>query len=104
MFAIKLLQPAPSTSLMHASIGDSTGIRFPSTASLSCFHAALEGQSASAGRLRRKVLLANSERGQSGSNAVRPDLFKNVLRSTWFVPPCEFSRHRVFSTTRPRYM
>src|SRR5580698_1524740 len=102
MFAIKLLQPAPSTSFMHASIGNSTGIRFPSTASLSRFHAALEGQSASAGRLRRKVLLANSERGQSGSNAAKPDLFKNVLRSTALVPPCEFSRHLAFATTRER--
>jgi hypothetical protein len=54
----------------------------PPETSLSRFHAALEGQSASTGRLRRKVLLANSERGQSGSNVVRPDLFKNVLRST----------------------
>src|SRR5947208_3240947 len=43
---------------MHASIGNSTGIKFPSSASLSRFHAALEGQSASDGRRRRKVLLA----------------------------------------------
>src|ERR1700691_3249170 len=100
MFAIKLLQPAPSISLMHASIGNSTGIRIPSTASLSRSHAALEGQSASAGRLRRKVLLANRGRGQSGSKADSHALFRNVLRSTKLVPPCEFSRHLAFSTTR----
>ena len=66
---------------MHASIGNSTGIKFPLTSSLRRFHAALEGQSASDRRRRRRGLLAKRQGGESGTNAVRPDLFKNVLRS-----------------------
>src|SRR5439155_11202695 len=79
--AIRFLHSVPSASLMHASIGKSTGIKFPSTSSLRRFHAALEGQSASDGRRRRRGLLAKRQGGSSGRNAARPDLFKNVLRS-----------------------
>src|SRR5580704_12252651 len=63
---------------MQASMGNSTGIKFPPTSSLRRFQAAREGQSGSEGRRRRNDLAAKSERGQSCRAAAR---LKNVLRS-----------------------
>jgi hypothetical protein len=51
-------------------------MRFPPTASLSCFHAVGEGQRESEGRHRRKVVLADSRRGNIGSSAADPIAFK----------------------------
>src|ERR1700733_16188543 len=92
--------PALHTSLKQASIGKSTGIKFPSTSSLSRFHAACEGQFASDGRRRvppptcvlfhRSAVPASrarffaaplSSRAHRGPSAAMPDRFKNVLLS-----------------------
>src|SRR5690349_12441288 len=51
---------------MQASMGNSTGMRLPSTSSWRRFQSAGEGQSGSEGRQRRAVLAANRGRGQGG--------------------------------------
>jgi hypothetical protein len=61
-------------------IGKSTGIKFPPTASLSCFHADCDGHAASEGRRRLKFVLASRRRDKIGSSAADPIAFKNALR------------------------
>src|SRR5271156_6275637 len=83
-------------SLTQASIGNSTGIKFPSTSSCSRFHAAGEGQFASDGRRRRNPVVAaagagsfpdphsvraHNGRSHAGLRAAIPDRLKNVLLS-----------------------
>jgi hypothetical protein len=84
----------------QATIGNSTGIKFPSTSSFSRFHAACGGHFASDGRrripaptrvaFRRSAVPASrarffpaphSSRAHSGPSAAVPDRFKNVLLS-----------------------
>src|ERR1700691_1452908 len=87
-------------------MGNSTGIRFPSTSSFSRFHAACEGHPASDGRRRttaptlgafrgsagpasrlRFFAAPHSSRAHNGPSAAIPDCLKNVLLSielgTW---------------------
>src|SRR5580692_4008225 len=100
MLLYSVWQPALPVSLTQASIGKSTGIKFPSTSSLSRFHAACEGQFASDGRRRvraptrvlfrgstvpasraRFFAAPHSSRAHRGPRAAMPDRFKNVLLS-----------------------
>jgi hypothetical protein len=107
--------------LTQASIGNSTGIKFPSTSSFSRFHAAGEGQFASDGRrrripqptrvaFRRSALPASrarffaaphTSRAHSGPSAAIPDRFKNVLLSMELgilprLPATPLNRYRHF--------
>ena len=104
-------QPALRVSLTQASIGDSTGIKFPSTSSFRRFHAACEGQFASDGR-RRRILAPtrgafrgsavpasrarffaapHSSLPHNGPSAAVADRFRNVLLSIELeiVPGCQ---------------
>src|SRR5260221_166585 len=72
MFFSRLVAAAPFGSVLSAEIGESTGIRFPPTASLSCFHADGDGHAGSVGRRRLKFVLANNRRGKIGINAADP--------------------------------
>jgi hypothetical protein len=62
--------------------GKLTGIKFPPTASLSCFHAAFDGHAASAGRRLMNfaaVVAVESPRGRIGRSAADPIAFRNDL-------------------------
>src|SRR5271154_6184908 len=96
MFAVRSLAAALSGSVLSTESGKSTGIKFPPTASLSCFHADGDGHAASAGRRRRKfVALAHSRRGKIGSSAADPSVRRNALRFTATArsPATSFDRH-----------
>src|ERR1700680_4405024 len=82
MFSASSLDAAPSGSVLNSERGKSTGIRFPPTASLSCFHADGDGHMASEGRRRRKFVLADRPRGKKGRSAAAPIAFKNALLFT----------------------
>ena len=63
-----------------AESGKFTGIKFPPTASLSCFHADCDGHAASEGRRRLKfVAAAHNRRGKIGMSAADPIAFRNAL-------------------------
>src|ERR1700723_3843952 len=80
MFSRRSLAAALSGSLLSIERGKSTGIKFPPTASLSCFHAESDGHVASVGRRRRKFELASKRRGKIGRIAADPIAFKNARR------------------------
>src|SRR5262245_53269272 len=90
MLARRSLHPALSTSLIHASIGNSTGIRFPSTASRNRFHAAAVGQSASEGLTRWRIVREGDNRAQRGSRRAMVDDIKNVRRFMILFRPFPF--------------
>src|SRR5713226_2872986 len=79
MFSASSLAAAPSGSVLNTERGKSTGIKFPPTASLSCFQADCDGHVASEGRRRRKFVLADRRRGKIGKSAADPSAFKNAL-------------------------
>src|SRR6266852_4355269 len=79
MFSASSLAAAPVGSVLSSERGKSAGIKFPPTASLSCFHADCDGHVASEGRRRRKVVLADRPRGKIGRRAADPIAFKNAL-------------------------
>lgn len=90
MLSMRSLAAAPSGSVFNAERGNSTGIKFPPTASLSCFHADGDGHVASEGRRRLKlVLAANRRRGKIGMSAADPIVFKNDLL---FIDPLSATR------------
>ena len=97
MFSASSLAAAPVGSVLSSERGKSAGIKFPPTASLSCFHADCDGHVASEGRRRRKVVLADGPRGKIGRRAADPIAFKNALLfiSPFLVPS------RSFLPTRP---
>jgi len=55
-----------------------TGIKFPSTASLSRFQSCCDGHVASEGWQRRKLLLGHKLRGENGSSVADPIAVKNA--------------------------
>jgi hypothetical protein len=73
------LAAADDGSFLNIERGKSTGIKFPPTASSSCFQAERDGQVASDGRHRRKFLVAHVGRGKIGSSAADAAAFKNAL-------------------------
>src|SRR5229473_3602857 len=79
MFSASSLAAAPVGSVLSSERGKSAGIKFPPTASLSCFHTDCDGHVASEGRRRRKFVLANRRRGKIGRSAANPIAFKNDL-------------------------
>src|SRR5260370_31596065 len=79
MVSARSLAAAPVGSVLSSERGKSEGIKFPPTASLSCFHADCDGHVASEGRRRRKFVLANRRRGKIGRSAADPIAFKNAL-------------------------
>jgi hypothetical protein len=68
-----------SGSVFKIDRGKSTGIKLPPTASLSCFHADLDGHAASVGRTRRTLVLAHNRHGNIGRSAADPTAFRNAL-------------------------
>src|SRR5260370_22773921 len=82
MVSARSLAAAPVGSVLSSERGKSEGIKFPPTASLSCFHADCDGQLASEGRRRRKFVLADRRRGKIGRSAADPIAFKNALLVT----------------------
>src|SRR5262245_52901606 len=82
MFRQRSLAAALSGSVFSDEMGKSTRMRFPPTASLSCFHAACDGQFESEGRRRRKFVSAHNRRGKTGSKAADPIAFRNALLFT----------------------
>src|SRR5208282_1998764 len=91
MFAVRSLAAALSGSVLSTESGKSTEIRFPPTASLSCFHADGDGHAASDGRSRRKLVLANRRRGKIGASAADPIAFRNALLFISPFPEAQFS-------------
>src|SRR5216683_6026839 len=79
MFSASSLAAAPVGSVLSSERGKSAGIKFPPTASLSCFHTDCDGHVASEGRLRLKFVLADRRRGKIGRSAADPIAFKNAL-------------------------
>src|SRR5271167_1666370 len=94
MFSASSLAAAPDGSVLNTERGKFTGIKFPPTASLSCFHADCDGHAASEGRRRLIFVLANRRRGKIGSSAADPIAFKNALL---FINP--FPESSIFLTT-----
>src|ERR1700675_690638 len=78
MFSSSILAAALSGSFLSTESGNSTGIKFPPTASLSCFQAACDGHPASEGRRLRKLLCAHNRRGKIGISPTAPTAFKNA--------------------------
>src|SRR6266481_5079713 len=68
-----------SLSVFNSERGKFTGIRFPPTASLSCFQADRDGQAGSEGRRRPAFALAKRRRGKIGMSAADPIAFRNDL-------------------------
>src|SRR5260370_41409132 len=95
MFSASSLAAAPVGSVLSSERGKSAGIKFPPTASLSCFHADFDGHVASEGRRRRKVVLADRPRGKIGRRAADPIAFKNALLfiSPFLAPSRSFSSY-----------
>src|ERR1700683_2213697 len=88
MFSRRSLAAALSGSLLSIERGKSTGIKFPPTASLSCFHADRDGHVASEGRRRLKlVVAAHRRRGKIGMSAADPIALKNALLFIVRTPP-----------------
>src|SRR5215510_7869832 len=80
-FSESCLAAAPVGSVWSIERGKFTGIKFPPTASSSRFHADGDGHAASAGRRRRKFVLAHGRRGKTGRSAADPIALKNALLS-----------------------
>src|SRR5216683_4206351 len=97
MFFASSLAAAPVGSVLSSERGKSAGIKFPPTASLSCFHTDCDGHVASEGRRRRKFVLANRRRGKIGRSAADPIAFKNALL---FISPFLAPSRIVSSCTR----
>src|SRR5258708_29796192 len=95
MFFKRLLAAALDGSALSTESGKSAGIKFPPTASLSCFHADCDGHVASEGRRRWKFVLANRRRGKIGRSAADPIAFKNALLfiSPFLAPSRSFSSY-----------
>src|SRR6266436_3718981 len=80
MFSKRDLAAALDGSVLSIERGKSTGIKFPPTASLSCFHAESDGHAGSEGRRRRKFVLdANNRRGKIGMSTADPIALKKAL-------------------------
>src|ERR1700735_3459383 len=95
-FAKSCVAAVPDGSVFNCASGKFTGIKFPPTASLSCFHADGDGHAASPGRrLRKFVVRAHSLRGKIGSSAADPIARRNARLFTAAArrPAMSFDRH-----------